>query len=293
MGIFIGISGWRYKGWRKIFYPEDLPQRRELEFASGTFPTVELNGSFYSLQLPSSYQRWARETPDSFIFSIKGSRYITHMKRLRDIEVPLANFLASGIFTLGPKLGPFLWQFPPNFKYNAPLLESFFRILPRSREEARRLAKKHSLPKGRSSLQIEGPGRLRHAIEIRNESFATPSFVDLLRKHDIALVVADTASKWPFYEDVTSDFVYVRLHGDEELYASGYTDKALDRWAARIKAWSEGTEPGTSEKISEKVPRKRKSRDVYCYFDNDAKVHAPFDAINLNRKLGLNWNPLS
>jgi uncharacterized protein YecE (DUF72 family) len=267
--IRIGISGWRYTPWRGVFYPRDLAQRRELEYASRAFPTIEINGSFYSLQHPQSYERWYRETPPGFVFSVKGSRYITHMKRLRDIEAPLANFFASGIFNPGR-------------------LERFFALLPRDSEEALALARRRDARlKGRARLAIDANRRMRHAIEIRHESFLDKSFVVLLRRYQVALVVADTARKWPYREDVTSDFVYIRLHGDKKIYYSGYTDKALDRWAARIRAWSSGREPTNAHRISKAPPRKRRSRDVYCYFDNDAKVKAPVDAGTLIRKMRL------
>jgi uncharacterized protein YecE (DUF72 family) len=286
--IRIGISGWRYSPWRGVFYPRDLAQHRELEFASRAFPTIEINGSFYSLQRPESYDRWYRATPPEFVFSVKGSRYITHMKRLRDIEAPLANFLASGIFNLREKLGPILWQFPPNFRYDRERLERFFALLPRDTEEALALARRRDARlRGRSRLAIDANRRMRHAMEIRHESFLDESFVVLLRRYQVALVVADTANKWPYREDVTSDFVYIRLHGDKKIYYSGYTDKALDRWAARIRSWSRGREPADAPLISKVPPRKRRQRDVYCYFDNDAKVKAPVDAKNLIRKLRL------
>jgi uncharacterized protein YecE (DUF72 family) len=286
--IRIGISGWRYGPWRGKFYPHDLPQRRELEFASRALPTIEINGSFYSLQRPESYEQWYRATPPGFLFSVKGSRYITHMKRLRDIEVPLANFFASGVFNLREKLGPILWQFPPSFRYDPGRLERFFELLSRSTEEALALARRRDARvKGRARLAIDASRPMRHAMEIRHESFLVDSFVDLLRRYRVALVVADTARKWPYREDVTSDFVYIRLHGDKKIYHSGYTGKALDRWAARIRAWSAGAEPGDAHLISKAPPAKRRTRDVYCYFDNDAKVKAPGDARTLMRKLRL------
>jgi uncharacterized protein YecE (DUF72 family) len=286
--IRIGISGWRYEPWRGVFYPKGHAQRRELEYASRQFPTIEINGTFYSLQRPECFAAWYRDTPRGFLFAIKGSRYITHMKRLRDIERPLANFFASGLFELREKMGPFLWQFPPNFKYDPERLEAFFEMLPRDTESALALARRRDeRMKGRSRLAIDANRKLRHSIEIRHESFIDPSFVKLLRKHRIALVVADTAGKWPYCEDVTADFMYLRLHGDEEIYASGYSDEALDRWAARIKSWSEGGEPPDAKKIAGFPPPARRSRDVYCYFDNDIKVKAPFDAKNLMRKLGV------
>ncbi|HXS51938.1 MAG TPA: DUF72 domain-containing protein [Usitatibacter sp.] len=286
--IRIGISGWRYGGWRGVFYPEGLAQRRELEYASRRFPTIEINGTFYSLQRPGHFQDWYDATPPGFIFAIKGSRFISHMKRLKDVEKPLANFLASGLFNLREKTGPFLWQFPPQFRFDAERLEAFFEMLPRDSESALALARRRDeRVKGRCRLAIDGHRELRHAIEIRHESFLDPAFPKLLRKHRIGLVVADTAGKWPFVEDVTADFVYVRLHGDTVLYASGYSDAALDLWADRIRAWSEGAERPGAQKISATPAPTRKGRDVYCYFDNDAKVKAPFDAMRLIHKLGL------
>ena len=141
--IHIGISGWRYKGWRGVFYPEKLPQRRELEFASRRFDTIELNGSFYSLQRPQSFLRWHAETPQDFTFAIKGSRYITHMLRLRNVERPLANFFAQGLLHFGAKLGPILWQLPPNFTFDPERLEQFFALLPRTLKQAAELARNH------------------------------------------------------------------------------------------------------------------------------------------------------
>jgi uncharacterized protein YecE (DUF72 family) len=286
--ILIGISGWRYAPWRNgRFYPERLPQRRELEFASRMLPTIELNGSFYSLQRPEFYAEWRDETPDDFVFAVKGSRYITHVRRLKDVELPLANLLASGLFELRDKLGPFLWQFPPFMRFDAERFDAFFKLLPRDTEAALALAKQHDKRvEGRASLEIDGKRRLRHAVEIRHESFRDPAFVGLLRKHGIALVVADTAGRWPLLEDLTADFVYVRLHGDKELYASGYSDEALDQWAARIKAWISGGQPHDARLASDKQPRPRKTRDVYVYFDNDIKVHAPYDAAKLMQRLG-------
>lgn len=286
--VRIGISGWRYPPWRGVFYPPALPQRSELEFASRNFSSIEINGSFYSLQTPDSYQRWHDDTPEEFVFSVKGPRYITHLRRLVDVGTPLANFFASGLLRLRGKLGPVLWQFPPNFRFRAELLEAFFDLLPHDSAEALRLARRRDARMhGRSALAIDAERPLRHAIEVRHESFRDPAFVALLRRHRIALVVADTAGKWPLLEDLTADFVYVRLHGDEELYVSGYTDAALQRWARRIAEWSAGGEVADAVHASVVIARKRRARDVYCYFDNDAKVHAPFDAAELSRLLGL------
>jgi uncharacterized protein YecE (DUF72 family) len=270
----IGISGWRYEPWRGVWYPAALPQRRELEFSAQHFSTVEINGSFYSLQRPEFYDAWYRETPPGFVFAVKGSRYITHMLRLNNVEKPLANFYASGLLNLKEKLGPFLWQFPPMFHFKPERLDSFFALLPRTTEQALALARRRDARMhGRSRLAIDANRPLRHAIEIRHPSFMNEEFVRLLRKRDIGLVVADTAGKWPKMFHVTSDFVYVRLHGDVKIYSSGYTDHALTSWARRIRGWA------------------RDGRDVYVYFDNDVKVRAPFDALNLMRKLRLDWQP--
>jgi uncharacterized protein YecE (DUF72 family) len=287
--IRIGVSGWRYTPWRGIFYPKDLPQRLELWYASRVFPTIELNGSFYSLQRPEYYAEWHDDTPDDFVFALKGPRFITHMKKLRGVEAPLANFFASGVFNLRAKLGPVLWQFPPNFRYQPDLLESFLELLPHSTQEALTLARRRDARMvGRSRLAIDADRPIRHAIEIRNESFLDPSFIDLLREHGIALVVAETANKWPLTFDVTADFIYMRLHGEKQIYTSGYGDKALTRWAERIKAWHRGSEPADAPRISARKPPSRKPRDVYCYFDNtDVKLRAPVDAQSLMRKLGL------
>lgn len=288
--IRIGISGWRYGPWRGTFYPEDLPQKRELEYASRQVNSIEINGSFYSLQTPKSYQAWYDATPADFVFSVKGGRYITHMRRLRDIETPLANFLASGVLALRDKLGPILWQFPPNFAFDAARFDAFFDLLPRTTEAAAKLAKRHDQKVNRRAwTRIDKNRPLRHAVEVRHESFKDPAFVQLLRRHSVALVIADTAGKWPFMEDLTADFIYVRLHGDEQIYVSGYTDEALDQWAAKLRAWCGGREPADAQRIAPPIRKARKSRDVYVYFDNDVKVRAPVDAIGLARRVGLQW----
>lgn len=288
MTIRIGISGWRYEPWRKVFYPPGLAQARELAFAAQHFRSIELNGSFYSLQKPEYYAAWYEQTPRGFVFALKGGRFITHMKKLRAVDDALANFFASGVLALRDKLGPVLWQFPENMPANFERFAEFFEKLPRDTEDAAKLARKHTpLLKGRSLTRTDAARKLRHAVEIRNPSCATPEFIALLRKHRIGWVIADTAGQWPHAEDVTADFVYIRLHGDEALYESGYTDAALARWAARISRWHAGGEPDDAIRLSDKRAAARKARDVYAYFDNDAKVHAPFDALALQRALDL------
>lgn len=285
--VRIGISGWRYPRWRGRFYPPGLAQRRELEHASRCFSTVELNGSFYSLQHPDSFRRWHGETPDDFVFAVKGSRYITHMLALRGVEQALATFFAQGLLALGHKLGPLLWQFPERMRFDPGRMEAFLDLLPRDTDDAARLARRRdaSRLKGRAVLTPRGHGPLRHAFEVRHDSFIQPQWLDMLRERGMALVVADTAGRWPRVEEVTTDFMYLRLHGDAELYVSGYGDAALDDWARRIRAWQRGGQPRGAHRATP-GPVARMPRDVYCYFDNDAKVHAPFDAQLLAAKLG-------
>jgi uncharacterized protein YecE (DUF72 family) len=285
--LHIGISGWTYAGWRGVFYPKKLAHRLELQFAGHAFNSIEVNGSFYSLQRPSSYQRWYTETPAGFIFSVKGGRFITHMKKLRDVEAPLANFFASGVLCLREKLGPILWQFPPNFGWNEERFREFFQLLPRDSAAAARLAKRHDAKvKGPTWTKTDAPRPIRHAVEIRHATFMIPEFFELLRRHNIAFVVADTAGKWPYAEDLTADFVYCRLHGAEQLYVSGYSDKELDWWANRIEHWRKGKQPKDAKLVSDRKAAPAGKRDVYIYFDNDAKVHAPFNARTLAKKLG-------
>lgn len=287
--IRIGISGWRYTPWRGVFYPKDLPQRLELHYASRVLPTIEINGSFYSLQYPTSYQSWHDDTPADFVFAVKGPRFITHMKKLRDVETPLANFFASGVFNLRRKFGPILWQFPPNFRYDRQKLTKFFDLLPRDTEGALQLARRRDARMtGRSKLAIDARRPLRHAMEIRHESFYDSSFIELLREYNIALVIAETAQRFPMMHDITADFVYMRLHGDKTLYQSGYSDRALAKWAKRIEAWHGGGELRSTQKVTKLEPPTSKSRDVYCYFDNtDVKLRAPVDAQTLIKKLGI------
>ena len=279
--IRIGISGWRYPPWRGRFYPKGLRQRDELAYAASKFRAVEINGTFYSLQRPESFEAWSAATPEDFLFTVKGPRYITHMLKLRNVEAPLANFCANGMLVLGSKLGPILWQFPPSFRFNAEKLEAFFRLLPRDTETAARLARRHDhRVNGRTSFAVDRNRRLRHAIEIRHDSFRDPTFIALLRRQRIALVCADTV-EWPLLMDLTTDFVYCRLHGSEELYASGYDDAALARWADLTVAWARGDDPKDAPKASDHPPAHRAKRDVFVFFDNDAKVRAPADAQRL------------
>lgn len=271
----IGISGWRYPPWRGTFYPPGLPQRLELAYAAERMTAIEINGTFYSLQRPSSFAAWRDATPDDgFVFAVKGGRFLTHLKRLRDVDTALANFFASGLLALGGKLGPILWQLPPSLAFDSGLLADFFARLPRTTAEAAVVARGHDdrVPDDRAATDAIDDRPVRYALEVRHPSFAADGVAKLLRDNDIALVLADTAGKWPVLDEVTSDFCYVRLHGSRELYASGYTEPELDRWAERLQA------------------RLDAGLDVYAFFDNDIKVRAPLDAMGLIDRLAA-WQP--
>jgi len=290
--VFIGVSGWRYTPWRGNFYPTGLAQHRELWHAARHFNSIELNGSFYSLQRPSSYAMWAGQTPPGFVFAVKGGRYITHMLKLRNIESAMGNFFASGLFALGDKLGPILWQFPAQVRLNLDLFEEFFAALPKTTAAAAKVAlQRDQRLQGRELLEPRHRQRLRHCVEVRHDSFVDPAFIALLRKYGIAWVVADTPNPWPLYEDVTADFVYIRLHGSTELYKSRYTPEQIQRWAAAIAAWRRGRQPPDARLITRKAPPKCDARDVYCYFDNTDKLHAPDNARELMAALGLPMEP--
>jgi uncharacterized protein YecE (DUF72 family) len=277
--VRIGISGWTYAPWRGVFFPKGLPQKKELAYAAETFRSIEVNGTFYGLQRPDAFARWAEQVPEDFVFSVKAPRFITHIRRLRDVEAPVANFLASGVLRLGQKLGPILWQFPPSFRFDAERMKSFLSLLPKDTEAAAEMAKHHDARlDGRDWTKTDSARPLRHAVEIRHDSFAVPEFVDMLTEAGVALVCADTV-EWPRLMDVTADFIYCRLHGSEQLYASGYDADAIAAWAGRVAAWRDGFVPADATLIGRK-PTKR-GRDVFVYFDNDMKVRAPHDATAL------------
>ncbi len=290
MKIRIGISGWTYAPWRGRFYPAGLPHREELSHAAGLFSSIEVNGTHYSLQTPESFRRWKAATPPEFVFSVKGPRYITHLRRLRDVGIPLANFFASGVLALEEKLGPVLWQFPPCFTFDEELLAAFFAQLPRDTWAAAALARRHDGHlRARAWLRPGRRRRIRYGVGIRHESFLGPKFFELLRRHRMAFVFADSAGKWPYVEDVTSDFLYLRLHGAEKLYESGYTDAALDEWARRLRSWVSRKRAGGP--LGAPKLRPRQVREAFVYFDNDIKVMAPGDALRLAKRLDVVWAP--
>jgi uncharacterized protein YecE (DUF72 family) len=278
-----------YPPWRGNFYPAGLPQTLELDYASRQFNAIEVNGTFYSLQRPSTFRSWYASSPPGFVFSLKGGRYLTHMRKLKDPRQPLANFFASGLLGLREKLGPILWQFPPFMPFDEDRFTKFFEYLPRDTVELARLGKKHAaFLKKRVYLETDEKRPVRHAVEFRHESFLTERFITLLRKHNIALVVADVASRFPTAEDVTADWVYVRLHGSRKLYVSGYSPREIAAWAAKFRAWHQGVEPPKARRTGGKAAPAATGRDVYAFFDNtDVKLRAPVDARRMAKTLGI------
>ena len=278
----IGISGWTYPRWRGDFYPKGLVQRKELEYAAGKFNSIEVNGSFYGLLKPGAWRQYYERTPDGFLFAVKAGRFISHTKKLNDIRVPLANFFASGPLELKEKLGPILWQFPAR----GPKMErftEFLQILPIDTDAAMQLARSHD---NRVSDPVH-PGKnrpIRYAFEIRDPAMFSSEFCALLRRHGAALVFSHSGS-FPYAEEVTTGFVYLRLHGAPHTYADPYSDEDLDQWAEKIRCWTSGSEPANPHRITDQKPPARKARDAYIYFDNDGLGHAPHDALRLAERL--------
>ena len=289
--IRIGTSGWVYDEWYGSFYPRDLKRGGELAHLSQRLGSAEINASFYSLQKPETYRKWADQVPADFVFAVKGSRFLTHMQKLRNAETPLANFLASGVLALGGKLGPILWQLPSSLPFEAERMAGFFELLPRTTGAAAELAARHDERlRDRALTEVDDGNRpLRHALEVRHSSYATTEAVQLLREHDIALGIAEAAGDWPYLEDVTSDFVYVRLHGAQERYASDYGPEELEAWARRIRGWCAG-ENGTEHAVA--PPMEHRARDVYVYFDNSMHAHAPLNAIDLGERCNTGFPPI-
>lgn len=264
----VGMAGWTYAPWRGEFYPKGLRQSDELRYASERVSSIELNGSFYALQKPANWVSWREQTPDDFVFAVKAPRFITHIRRLEDVAEPVANFLASGLLALGPKLGPILWQLPPSLDYDLETIGAFLALLPHDTEAALEVARgRGERMAGKEHLEIDAARPLRHAIEPRAFSFDDQEFADQAAAAGVAVVLGDNAGRWPRLDWVTADFAYARLHGDEEIYTSGYDEAGLAEW-----------EEWTRDHLD-------RDRDVYVYFDNDQKVRAPFDAMALLARL--------
>ena len=269
-------------------YPARPGPPPPLGYLASRLDTAEINGTFYSLQRASSFRRWADATGEDFRFAVKGSRYITHMKKLRGIDEALGHFLASGPLALGPKLGPMLWQLPPNLGWDPDRIGDFLTMLPRTTAAAAELGRAHTDRVPDPCVDVDEDRPLRHVLEARHPSFRDPAVVRMLRELDVALVVSEGAGAFPLFDDVTSDLVYVRLHGDTELYRSGYDDAALDAWAARVRAWAGGEVPTSASTIApdDPPPPAPHGREVLVYFDNDGGGHAPLDALALARRCG-------
>lgn len=259
--IRVGIGGWTYEPWRGTFYPQGLTQARELAHASRNVSSIEINGTFYGTQKPESFRRWAAETPDDFVFSLKAPRFATHRRVLAEAGPSIERFFTSGLGELKSKLGPILWQFPPTKAFDEKDVAAFLKLLP----------------------QRLGNQALRHAVEVRHESFATPAFVELMREHSAAIVLVDS-EKHPMISDVTAGFVYARLQRTSEDIETGYAADALDAWAERARSWAEGGAPGDLPTLT-KAERGKDKRDVYIYMIAGAKARAPAAAMALIERL--------
>lgn len=282
--IRTGVSGWSHEGWGGDYFPADLAHRRRLAFLSERMDSVEANGTFYSLLSPAAYRRWYEETARGFLIAVKGSRFITHNKKLTDARGALANYFASGVLALREKVGPLLWQLSKRHRFRRERLEPFLAMLPRDTESAARLARDHDDRVDEPYLDVDANHRLRHVVEARHESFFTDEAVRVLRDAGVALAISH-AGDWPMSEELTAGFVYIRLHGAPNTYSSGYDARALDEWARKIYAWSRGARPEGVRTITGRAPPKRKERDVYVYFDNDGAGRAPHDALALAERV--------
>lgn len=282
--IRIGTSGWNYSEWRGPFYPEDLPKSHELRYVGERFGTVEVNATFYSLAKPSTFRRWYEAMPDDGVVALKGSRFITHNKKLNDVDGPLANFFASGVLELEDKLGPILWQLPDTVSVDAERIDRFLAVLPHDTESLAALASNHDDRVPEASLRLDGNHRVRHVLEVRHRDHLTERVAGIARTHGVALAFSHS-SEWDYTEEITGGFVYLRLHGPGRVYSSSYGEDGLRRWADRIGLWRAGEEPPDARRLTNRQPPARKERDVYVYFDNDGGGHAPREALRLTELL--------
>jgi uncharacterized protein YecE (DUF72 family) len=261
--IRVGIGGWVFPAWRGSFYPKGLPHARELAYAGARLTSIEINATYYGAQKPESFRKWAREVPDGFVFSVKGSRFATNRRVLREGADSVKRFLGSGVLELGDRLGPLVWQFAPTKKFDEADFAGFLELLPAT---------------------LEGR-RLRHVVEVRHDSFGTPAFVALLRQFRVAVAYAEHAT-FPAIPDVTSDFVYARLQKAKDTIKSGYPPKALDRWAGRLRAWADGGAPDDLPLVDPDHRAPAAPRDVFAYVIHEGKVRAPAAAMALIERLG-------
>jgi uncharacterized protein YecE (DUF72 family) len=255
--IFIGVGGWTFAPWRGVFYPDKLPQAKELEYAGSKLTSIEINGTYYGSQKPESFRKWAREVPDGFVFSVKGSRFTTNRRVLAEAGDSIKHFYNTGVLELGDRLGPVLWQFAPTKKFDEVDFGKFLELLPR---------------------EMDGR-KLRHVVEVRHDSFRTPAFIALLRQFEIPVVFAEHAT-YPGIADVVGDFVYARLQRGNDDIATCYPPKQLDEWANRLQIWASGGEPDDLPRVDATSAPKR-PRDVYAYVIHEGKVRAPAGAMEL------------
>ncbi|MCY6380925.1 DUF72 domain-containing protein [Hoeflea prorocentri] len=261
--IRAGIGGWTFAPWRGTFYPDDLRQKDELNYASRQLETIEINGTYYGSQKPATFAKWAADVPDGFVFSVKGNRFVTNRKVLSEGAESLERFLGSGVTELGDHLGPFLWQFAPTKKFDPDDFGAFLEMLPSSRDGI----------------------ALKHAVEVRHESFGTPEFIALAARHGIAIVYADH-HKYPEIADVTAPFVYARLQKGQDDIPTAYTAQDLDQWARRASLWAQGLVPDDLPYADANRPVEQQSRDVYVYFIHEGKVRAPQAAMAMQERCG-------
>jgi uncharacterized protein YecE (DUF72 family) len=261
--IRVGIGGWTFEPWRGVFYPDKLPQKSELAYAGSKLTAIEINGTFYGSQKPESFRKWRQETPDGFVFSMKGPRFATNRRVLAEAGDSVKRFLDSGITELGPKLGPINWQLAATKKFDADDIAAFLKLLPAKQEG-------HAL---------------RHVIEVRHASFMVPEFIALLREHGVAAVFADEPD-YPYFFDPTASFVYLRLQCASEGEPVGYAPEVLDDWAARAKAWASGKRPDGLPRIDAGSDKDAKPLDVFVFMINGHKPKAPAAAMSLIERLG-------
>jgi len=266
--IRVGVGGWVFEPWRGVFYPEGLPQKQELHFASRRLTAIEINATYYSTQKPETYRRWASEVPDGFVFTLKGSRFVTNRRDLAGAGEAIRRYVEQGITELGPKLGPIFWQFAPSKKFDAADFEAFLGLLPD---------------------KVDG-AELRHAVEVRHDSFRTPEFIALLRRFNTPVVFADHA-EYPAIPDVTGDFVYARLQTGSDEVETAYPSSELDAWAGRLQTWAAGGRPEDLEAVAPEASAELTPRDVFAFIIHEGKVRAPAGAGAIIARLGAEHAP--